>query len=231
MTKRSTVFRSTLIYFAVTAVIFVVCAFALLLIPASEKFENELLLGLIKATSTVEMRKEIESHEITLRQTRTRASEPAIVEARNKLRFIAEQSSLKKPAKDIISSLVIRFVVGLAVISFSIVLIMFIILRLILIPLDRLILGAQQVSHGNLRVDFKGLSDSHPEIAGLATVLQNLTINFGEMMFIMGNAVEQGKKNLELIKSGAPNADEAIRDFAYLLQSMDDMVQYFRSRQ
>lgn len=231
MTKHSTLFQVTLIYFSIIGLVLIGCSFALLMVPAQDKFRQELLIGVAKTVESPEVRAEIAKHEQALLLPRSKANESMHNDARNRLQAITAQSPAAARVSEIVAHLTNRFIVALAILAVAILLSMYIILRLILIPLDKLILGAQQVSQGNLKVDFRGMSGSHSEIAGLATVLQNLTVNFGELLFIMNNAVEQGRKNLELIRSGSADAENAIEDFEYLLQSMSDMVEYFRSRQ
>ncbi|MBL8035352.1 MAG: hypothetical protein JNJ69_16740 [Leptospiraceae bacterium] len=229
MAKHSTVVRTTLIYFGIVAIVFASCVSFMLWIPVADQNHDALVLALVKTAVPTEQRREIENLEETLRQPRSGKSETAYRAARLKIDGIIRDSAIMQQTREITRQQTIRFTIALGVMVLAILVVMYIILRLILIPLDRLILDAQQVSQGNLRVDFKGIRSSHSEIASLADVLQNLTVNFGEILFVMGNAVEQGRKNLELIRKNSPETENAIQDFEYLLQSMSDLVEHFRS--
>jgi len=106
--------------------------------------------------------------------------------------------------------------------------VMFLLISLILSPLEILIRAAGKVAEGDLNVRFRLRTSD--ELAHLADVLNDLTANFRELLTLLKRSVEDGAPHIEKLK-GIPDALpehlEAVKGLEDMHQKMDEITGYF----
>lgn len=154
-------------------------------------------------------------------------NDKAIVLARKeRSEFIASKMTINGTAA-VVDRIINRFLVIFAICLIGVVLILYLLLRLILSPLEMLIEGATRVAAGDLSFNFKSKVQSKDELGNLASVLHDLTTNFNELMNLLQNTVNMGEKNLSEIRANPHEMEKSLSEMEGLIQSMKDLIEFF----
>lgn len=177
----------------------------------------------------------LKAYKRIFREPKSKKNEQALLDSRAEIENLARKHGFAKAIAGALESFYQKMIWVVVLFFVAISLVVIVLFRLILVPLEEIIRGAEKVSTGNLNVNFNIRSGD--ELASLATVLQNLTANFNELLVLMRSTSRNGLAATDRLKENlgtTPEAGEKLAasqaELEETFRKLEEITEYFSFR-
>jgi len=227
MHKHSKIYWRTTIYFLAIVTVYGVGMILLVYGPGRSFIEYQATERVIYEIASDGEKNQLNVWNEKLQLKRGAANDVVIASARQEKTRYLENKLKQIGLSQVIDQVISRFLIIFAICMIGVVLVLGLLLRLILSPLEMLIEGASRVAAGDLNFNFKATIQSKDELGNLAAVLHDLTTNFNELMNLLQNTVRMGQKNLAELRANPAQSEKNLNEMDGLIQSMKDLIEFF----
>ncbi|MCB1174569.1 MAG: HAMP domain-containing protein [Leptospiraceae bacterium] len=124
-----------------------------------------------------------------------------------------------------------KFVAVFTIFSLGITGVMLVLIRMILLPLEKIIDGARKVARGDLNTRFQ--LQSKDELGQLASVLNDLTTNTNELLFLIANTHTSGTEQVTALRQAIQDGDrerqvKLVDELQLLYTRLGEVTDYFQ---